>query len=257
MGLQASVEGGKTKLVNVMLLGDKQLCDCCYGGTEQGANESEYSCCHLDPPSLPNAEFSREQSESTGMNCYARYIDSGKIGIARGAGGASVPVVRLARLPGFLTTTAVAIAPLGLRALGSCLHQSEHPQSSSQLKTRCPLLVKYDVILLINGHHSFPRGIPLAIPIMLYFLHNDKLIERPLYSYGTQSVIRGYQMPPFFEFLSYDSGGNYLTTLIASLYARPKHCRQRSSDISLLAHLPLCSRKYRDCSGEKLSVYSS
>ena len=96
---------------------------------------------------------------------------------ARGAGGVSGPVVRLARLPGFPTTTAVAIAFLGLRALGSCLHQSEHPKSSSQLKTRCPLLVKYDVILVINGHHSFPRGIPLAFLIIFFYTMQSSSAE--------------------------------------------------------------------------------
>lgn len=100
---------------------------------------------------------------------------------ARGARERSVPVVRLAKPLGLVATTSVATALLGLRAMGIWNHQSEHPRYSSQLKTRCPLLLKYDVILLIISHHLLWRGYTLpslVAPIsIICFIFTQRLLH--------------------------------------------------------------------------------
>jgi len=91
------------------------------------------------------------------------------IRIARGAGERSVPVARLEKQLEPVATTSVAIAALGIRVLGTNDLQSERPKYSIQLGLRCPLLLKYDVILLITSHHLLSEGLlaPLAIRISL------------------------------------------------------------------------------------------
>ena len=105
-------------------------------------------------------------------------------GIARGAEGRRVPIDRLVNQSGLVATTAAAAMSLGLRALGSCLHQSEHPQSSSQLR-HCTLpLLRYDVSLPNMSQHLLWRGVPLDMPLMLLicicrYLLTEKLCSMP------------------------------------------------------------------------------
>jgi hypothetical protein len=91
---------------------------------------------------------------------------------ARGVRQHSVPVVRLAERPGLDATTAVAPVSLGLRAFGGGMHQSEHRQSPDQLRTRCPLLRRYEVIFLITYD--------VILSIMVTYLLSEGLVNTPL-----------------------------------------------------------------------------
>ncbi len=110
-------------------------------------------------------------------------INIGIVHLTRGAEWMRWAEIRLAKFLSFTTATAIAIVFLGLRVLGIKLYQSEHPKYSNQLKTQCPLLVKYDVILFITAHHPFPRGVPLVkctmlllMPLFLLFSFSHNII---------------------------------------------------------------------------------
>ena len=117
------------------------------------------------------SEIKKESCGTHPIHClvmwvlHAFFCSTLNIGIvhsAREAEGRRVPVNRLVNQSKLAATTAAAVLSLGLRAVGICFHQSEHPKYSSQLKQYTLPLLRYVVILFITAKHLLWRGIPLA-----------------------------------------------------------------------------------------------